>query len=214
MGRPKKRYERASSKKLSYIENNIAKVKEQIDNEINDMIDAYLEEDEDGLKEYEEEQEKMFGKEICRIASKMNISPLKVYELLLEQENTLNSTLNDMHILMIMPIFNKYILLKEQSVLEIKAIFECSNYTSYLTKNNRLLSYLFNLLSKEKYICSDWQHQLEIHKTFTSKNGKILKAYDFAKALNQIKNYGEPKHSDIIDKLINELKNIENKNRV
>jgi hypothetical protein len=111
----------------------------------------------------------------------------------------------------ILPIFNNFISDKELSIIEIKALLNCTNTEVCKVKSNRLLAYLFNRLSKEGYIWEDWQHQFELNKSFASRNGKLLRADDFAKALNQIKDYGEPKHGEIIDNLICELKNIENK---
>ena len=83
--------------------------------------------------------------------------------------------------------------------------------TKYPIKKNRALSLLFNDLSNNGYICKEWQYQLEKLKLFISRNGKELKASDFAKALSNTDKYGgATKEKENIKELMQTLKKMDN----
>lgn len=128
-----------------------------------------------------------------------------------EEIDPFNLKLNEKQLVLIYPVFNSF-LNEDISFEQFKKILRGQEHNiKYSITKNRALALLFKSLSDNDYICKEWQHQLNNLKLFTSSKGKELKASDFAKALSNTKSFGGAiKEKEQIDKLIKELKKMDN----
>lgn len=166
------------------------------------------------LKKYQTEKEKEspLVKESVRVSCMTGI-PLDVIARLIKGNETdpFKLKLNEKHLESIYPFFND-LLNHNISFEQFKELLKGEKYnTKYSIKKNRALSLLFKDLSDNGYICKEWQYQLEKLKLFTSRNGKELKASDFAKALSNTNKYGgATKEKENINELMQTLKKMDN----
>lgn len=128
-----------------------------------------------------------------------------------EEKDPFKLKLNEKQLGLICPVFNNF-LDKDISFEHFKKILRGEEHNKkYSITKNRALALLFKSLSENGYICKEWQHQLDYLKLFISRKGKELKASDFAKALSNTKSFGGAvKEKEQIDKLIKELKKMDN----
>lgn len=75
----------------------------------------------------------------------------------------------------LLPIFNKYLTIEEQTTDTIKLLLNCQ-YSRLTVKNERNMSMFFFLMYKRGIICKQWKSVIEENKLFLSRNLKPLTA--------------------------------------
>jgi len=118
-------------------------------------------------------------------------------------------------------LFNKWIFIDFVKLSTFTNLLDCKLLEGSLkVKNNRLLAYTFDQLSREGYFASNWQYVIENNELFCSSKGKILKARDLSAALNKVNEAinDAKKGKDLliikkiseVKEIMRELKNIKN----
>ena len=98
--------------------------------------------------------------------------------------NPLDLNLNREQLNTLLLYFNKRVLKDAIAIDDFEKMMKGEIYNSqYHIKKNRSLSVFFRELSKQGFITTKWQKELEGLKIFYSNRGKLLKAPDFSKAL-------------------------------
>ena len=75
----------------------------------------------------------------------------------------------------LLPIFNKYLTIEEQTTHTIRLLLNCQ-YSGLTVKNERYLAMFFFMMYKRCIICKQWKNVIEENKLFQSRNGKPLTA--------------------------------------
>lgn len=145
---------------------------------------------------------------VIKIQSLTGLSPKTIIPHIKGNEiNPLHLCLNEKQLQTLYPFFNSLLIIPI-SFEDFNKLLNGETYnTTYQIKNIRELSALFKALSSNHYICNEWQKILGKNKLFSSKRGRILTSLDFAKAMNNAKDFGGTTYeSDCIINIIDKLK--------
>lgn len=86
-----------------------------------------------------------------------------------------DSSLSREQVKTLLPVLNDLIFAEKQSIDDVCRLLACQHEKPVRVKSNALLSYTFNLLSRQKAICQNWMKVATERQCFVGERGKILK---------------------------------------
>lgn len=92
----------------------------------------------------------------------------------IETELNFDSKLSREQIEILLPVMNEFIFDEALSVDDVLRLLECKQEKPVSVKSNALISYLFGELSRNKWICQNWQKVAELNKCFLGRRGNVL----------------------------------------